>query len=117
MLFTIPEILTREILLFHQNSAHANAFLFVDLINETNLPEHKKTKQKKRRQICESMRTNADDATMKNERRIFAESLNSDKIKLSTKATANGLHTKKTTCTQSYMHSFQKPNVDSLIFF
>lgn len=41
------------------------------------------------------MRTNADDATMKNERRIFAESLNSDKIKLSTKATANGLHTKK----------------------
>lgn len=63
------------------------------------------------------MRTNADDATMKNERRIFAESLNSDKIKLSTKATANGLHTKKTTYTQSYMHSFQKPNVDSLIFF
>lgn len=30
---------SREILLFHQNSAHADAILFVDLINETNLPD------------------------------------------------------------------------------
>lgn len=52
------------------------------------------------------MRTNADDATMKNERRIFAESLNSDKIKLSTKATANGLHTQKKNNMHTVIYAF-----------
>lgn len=41
-----------EILLFYQNSAHADTILFVDLINKTNLPkwtEMKRDKEKENR--------------------------------------------------------------------
>lgn len=93
---------------FTQNSAHADAILFVDLINETNLPDRneqrmneKKTRwapntQHRERDRAEKRRDNAterekkeeeekmnrsantwDDATMKNEWRTFAESVNS----------------------------------------
>lgn len=97
--------MTREILLFHPNSAHADAVLFVDLINETNLPDRKKMNPNHERAQKDELewriykqrdnnsrmnrerkkgsgRMNQSEnsrnyGTMKNERRTFAESVNS----------------------------------------